>query len=209
MSKIFKKTLSLILALTLAFGLSALAFATDTTTPAEPITKEEAETIALQYLSFKNQTSIVYTDEYDYIPAYKVISTVVLHNNKVITFVCYVDKTEGDVLYRTGSYVGLDINPLDPLTQNEALNYAIAAFGANKDKVVVLTSETLVNEKGETVYHFLFCEDVFERNECTITADTGFMDDIKITKPTNVFDRLVLMIRVFIARFDLFSFIRR
>lgn len=209
MSKIFKKTLSLILALTLAFGLSALAFATDTTTPAEPITKEEAETIALQYLSFKNQTSIVYTDEYDYIPAYKVISTVVLHNNKVITFVCYVDKTEGDVLYRTGSYVGLDINPLDPLTQNEALNYAIAAFGANKDKVVVLTSETLVNEKGETVYHFLFCEDVFERNECTITADTGFMDDIKISKPTNVFDRLVLMIRVFIARFDLFSFIRR
>lgn len=209
MSKIFKKTLSLILALTLAFGLSALAFATDTTTPAEPITKEEAETIALQYLSFKNQTSIVYTDEYDYIPAYKVISTVVLHNNKVITFVCYVDKTEGDVLYRTGSYVGLDINPLDPLTQNEALNYAIAAFGANKDKVVVLTSETLVNEKGETVYHFLFCEDVFERNECTITADTGFMDDIKITKPTNVFDRLVLMIRVFIARFNLFSFIRR
>ena len=209
MSKIFKKTLSLILALTLAFGLSALAFATDTTTPAEPITKEEAETIALQYLSFKNQTSIVYADEYDYIPAYKVISTVVLHNNKVITFVCYVDKTEGDVLYRTGSYVGLDINPLDPLTQNEALNYAIAAFGANKDKVVVLTSETLVNEKGETVYHFLFCEDVFERNECTITADTGFMDDIKITKPTNVFDRLVLMIRVFIARFDLFSFIRR
>ncbi len=209
MSKIFKKTLSLILALTLAFGLSALAFATDTTTPAEPITKEEAETIALQYLSFKNQTSIVYTDEYDYIPAYKVISTVVLHNNKVITFVCYVDKTEGDVLYRTGSYVGLDINPLDPLTQNEALNYAIAAFGANKDKVVVLTSETLVNEKGETVYHFLFCEDVFERNECTITADTGFIDDIKITKPTNVFDRLVLMIRVFIARFDLFSFIRR
>lgn len=209
MSKIFKKTLSLILALTLAFGLSALAFATDTTTPAEPITKEEAETIALQYLSFKNQTSIVYADEYDYIPAYKVISTVVLHNNKVITFVCYVDKTEGDVLYRTGSYVGLDINPLDPLTQNEALNYAIAAFGANKDKVVVLTSETLVNEKGETVYHFLFCEDVFERNECTITADTGFMDDIKITKPTNVFDRLVLMIRVFIARFNLFSFIRR
>ena len=209
MSKIFKKTLSLILALTLAFGLSALAFATDTTTPAEPITKEEAETIALQYLSFKNQTSIVYTDEYDYIPAYKVISTVVLHNNKVITFVCYVDKTEGDVLYRTGSYVGLDINPLDPLTQNEALNYAIAAFGANKDKVVVLTSETLVNEKGETVYHFLFCEDVFERNECTITADTGFIDDIKISKPTNVFDRLVLMIRVFIARFNLFSFIRR
>lgn len=209
MSKIFKKTLSLILALTLAFGLSALAFATDTTTPAEPITKEEAETIALQYLSFKNQTSIVYADEYDYIPAYKVISTVVLHNNKVITFVCYVDKTEGDVLYRTGSYVGLDINPLDPLTQNEALNYAIAAFGANKDKVVVLTSETLVNEKGETVYHFLFCEDVFERNECTITADTGFIDDIKISKPTNVFDRLVLMIRVFIARFDLFSFIRR
>lgn len=209
MSKIFKKTLSLILALTLAFGLSALAFATDTTTPAEPITKEEAETIALQYLSFKNQTSIVYADEYDYIPAYKVISTVVLHNNKVITFVCYVDKTEGDVLYRTGSYVGLDINPLDPLTQNEALNYAIAAFGANKDKVVVLTSETLVNEKGETVYHFLFCEDVFERNECTITADTGFIDDIKITKPTNVFDRLVLMIRVFIARFNLFSFIRR
>ena len=209
MSKTFKKALSLILALTLAFGLSALAFATDTTTPAEPITKEEAETIALQYLSFKNQTSIVYTDEYDYIPAYKVISTVVLHNNKVITFVCYVDKVEGDVLYRTGSYVGLDINPLDPLTQNEALNYAIAAFGANKDKVVVLTSETLVNEKGETLYHFLFCEDVFERNECTITADTGFMDDIKITKPANVFDRLVLMIRVFIARFNLFSFIRR
>ncbi len=205
MSKTLNKTLSLILALMLTFSLCTLAFATDTTIPDDSITKEDAEVIALEYLSYKNQTSIVYEDEYDYTPAYKVISTVVLHNNKVITFVCYVDKTEGDVLYRTGSYVGLDINPL---TQKEALNYAIAAFGANKDKVVVLTNETIVNDAGEIVYHFLFCEDVFERNECTVTADTGFMDNIRITKPTNIVDRLVLMIRVFIARFNLFSFIK-
>ncbi len=209
MSKTLKKTLSLILALTLTFTMGVFAFATDSALPDEPVTKEEAEIIALECLSFKNQTSIVYEDEYDYIPAYKVISTVVLHSNRVITFVCYVDKAEGDILYRTGSYIGLDINPLDPLTQNEALNYAITAFGADKDKVVVLTSETLVNDKGETVYHFVFCEDVFERNECTVTADTGFIDDIKIKVPTNVFDRLVLMIRVFIAKFNLFSFIRR
>lgn len=208
MSKTLKKSFSVILALILIFSMSSFAFASDTELENSIITKEDAEEIALEYLSYKNQSSIVYEDEYNYIAAYKVISTVVLTNNRVITFVCYVDKTEGDVLYRTGSYVGLDINPLDPLTQSEALNYAIAAFGANQDNVVVLTKETLVNDKGETVYHFLFCEDVFERNECTVTADTGFIDDIKITKPTNIFDRLVLMIRVFIARFNLFGFIR-
>ena len=209
MSKSLNKTISLILALMLTFSFATLSFATDETLTDDVITEDDAKAIALQYLSYKNATSIVYEDEYDFTPAYKVISTVVLYNNKVITFVCYIDKLEGDVLYRTGSYVGLDINPLDPLTQNEALNYAISAVGANKEKVVVLTNETLVNDKGETVYHFLFCEDVFERNECTVTADTGFMDNIRITKPTNIVDRLVLMIRVFIARFNLFSFINK
>ncbi len=209
MSNFSKKTLSLILALMLTFSVSIFAFAVDTNDGTiDIITKEDAEEIALQYLTYKNQTSIVYEDEYNYIPVYKVISTVVLTNNKVVTFVCYVEKDGGDVIYRTGSYIGLDINPLDPLTQNEALNYAIAALGANKDKVVVLTNEQRINDDGELVYHFLFCEDVFERNECTVTADSGFMDNIKVTKPTNIVDRLVLMIKVFIARFNLFSFIR-
>lgn len=208
MRKFLKKTLSIVLAILLVFSAGAFAFAADTTDDVSTISKSDAEEIALRYLTFKNQTSIVYEDVYEYAPAYKVISTVVLNNNKVITFVCYVSKDEGDVLYRTGNYVGLDINPFNPLTQEEALNYAIAAFGADKENVVVLTKETLINDEGERVYHFLFCEDVFERNECTVTADSGYIDNIKITKPTNIIDRLVLMIRVLIARFDLFSFIR-
>ncbi len=209
MSKTLKKALSLILALLLTFSISSFAFAGEITDDINTITKDEAVEIALKYLTFKGDPSnIVYEDDYDYIPAYKVISTVVLKNNKVITFVCYVEKDGGDVLYRSGNYVGLDVTPFNPLTQSEALNYAIAALGANTDKVVVLTKETFINEDGETAYHFIFCEDVFERNECTVTATTGFIDNIKVTRPTNIVDRMVLMIRVFIARFDLFSFIR-
>ena len=90
MSKTLKKTLSLILALTLTFTMGVFAFATDSALPNEPVTKEEAEIIALECLSFKNQTSIVYEDEYDYIPAYKVISTVVLHSNPLDVSTCAV-----------------------------------------------------------------------------------------------------------------------
>lgn len=208
MKKVFQKSLSLILALLLTFSVGIFAFAADTDDELVPVTKKEAEQIALQYLSYANQNSFIYEDEYNYTPAYKVVSTVVLDNNKVITFVCYVDKYEGDVLYRTGTYVGLDINPLNPLTQEEALNYAITAFGANKDNVVVLTNEKLVNGNGDVVYHFLFCEDVFERNECTVVAKSGFIDNIKISKPSNIVDRLVLMIKVLIAKFSLFNFIK-
>lgn len=206
MSKKFSKVLSLILALILIFSAMPFAFAADEY-ESDVVTKAEAEEIALEHFTFKNQTSIVYDTDYDYSPAYKVISTVVLSNNRVVTFICYVDKYSGDVLYRTGSYVGFDINPLDPLTQEEALNYVMAAFGANSDDVVVLTKERVVTDDGEIAYHFIFCENVFERNECTVIADTGFIDNITVTWPTNVVDRLVLMIRVFIARFNLFRFI--
>lgn len=208
MSKKMSKVLSLIMAIVLIFSAVPFALAADEF-ESDVLTKAEAEEIALEHLSFKNQTSIVYDSEYNYTPAYKVISTVVLANNKVITFICYVDKDSEDVLYRTGSYVGFDISPLDPLTQDEALNYAMTALGANKNDVVVLTKERVVTDDNEIAYHFIFCENVFERNECTVIADTGFIDDITITWPTNIVDRLVLMIRVFIARFNLFRFIDR
>ena len=205
MKKTLKKVLSLILALMLTFSVATMTFAADELT--EEISKTQAEEIALQYLSFKNQTSIVYEDVYNYTEAYKVISTVVLDTNKVVTFVCYVSK-DGDVIYREADYLKSSVSPFNPLTQTEALDYAIEAFGANPAKVVVLTKET-VNYEGSVAFHFLFCEDVFERNECYVDADTGAMLDIKITRPTNIVDRMVLMIRVFIARFNLFRFINR
>ena len=204
MKKTFKKALSLILALMLTFSAASFAFAVDTI---EEISKDKAEEIALEYLSFKNQTSIVYEDVYEYTEAYKVISTVVLNSNKVVTFVCYVSK-DGEVLDRTADYLASTVSPFNPLTQAEALDYAIEAFGANSAKVVVLTKET-VNYEGSVAYHFLFCEDVFERNECYVDADTGEIYNIKISWPKNIVDRLVLMIRVFIARFNLFNFIGR
>ncbi len=204
MKNTLKKSLSLIIAIVLAFSVVSFAFAADELT--EEITEAEAEEIALEYLTFKNQTSIVYDDVYNAQDAYKVISTVVLESNKVVTFVCYVSK-DGDVLYRYADYLTSTVSPFNPLTQDEALDYAIEAFGADKAKVVVLTKET-VNYNGSVAYHFLFCEDVFERNECYVDADTGAMDEIKINWPTNVVDRLVLMIRVFIARFNLFGYIK-
>lgn len=200
------KVLSLILAIILVFSAIPCAFATDTPIEDGPLTKAEAEVIAIKYLTFKNQSSIVYDSEYNYLPAYKVISTVVLENNKVVTFVCYVDKDTEDVLYRSGSYVGFNAGPL---TQDEALNLAMAAFGVNKADVVVLTKERVYTDDGDLAYHFIFCENVFERNECTVVADTGFIDDISINMPKNFVDRLVLMIRVFITRFNLFNFIIR
>lgn len=204
MKKTFKKALSLILAVMLTFSVTSFAFAADELT--SEITKAEAEEIALEYLSFKNQTSIVYEDVYNYTEAYKVISTVVLENNKVITFICFVSK-DGDVLYRTADYLISTVSPFNPLTQDEAVDYAIEALGADKADVVVLTKET-VNHEGSLSYHILFCEGVFERNECYVNASSGTIDDIKVNWPTNVVDRLVLMIRVFIARFNLFSYIK-
>ena len=206
MKKTFKKTFSLILALIVAFSAVSFAYAVDSDL-IEEITKEEAEEIALEHLTFKNQTSIVYEDVYEYTEAYKVISTVVLNTNKVVNFVCYVSK-DGDVLDRTADYLASTVSPFNPLTQAEALDYVIEAFGADPTNVVVLTKET-VNYEGSVTYHFIFCEDVFERNECYVDADTGSIFNIKINWPSNVFDRLVLMIRVFIARFNLFRFIGR
>ena len=200
------KVLSLILAIILIFSAIPYAFAVDSTIDDRPLTKAEAEMIAIEYLTFKNQSSIVYDTEYNYSPAYKVISTVVLENNKVVTFVCYIDKDTEDVLYRSGSYVGFSAGSL---TQDEALNLAMTAFGVNKNDVVVLTKERVYTDDGDLAYHFIFCENVFERNECTVVADTGYMEDISINMPANFVDRLVLMIRVFITRFNLFNFIIR
>ena len=98
MKKTLKKTFSLLLALIVAFSAVSFAFALDSDL-VEEITKEQAEEIALEHLTFKNQTSLVYEDVYEYTEAYKVISTVVLSTNKVVNFICYVSK-DGDVLYR-------------------------------------------------------------------------------------------------------------
>ena len=68
MNKTFKKALSLILAIMLTFSVASFAFAAGELT--EEISKVEAEEIALKYLSFKNQTSIVYDDVYNYTDAY-------------------------------------------------------------------------------------------------------------------------------------------
>ena len=204
MKKTLKKSLSLILAFIVAFSAVSFAFAVDTV---EEITKEQAEEIALKNLTFKNHTSIIREDIYEYTDAYKVSTTAVLNTNRVVNFVCYVSK-DGEVLDRTADYLASTVSPFNPLTQTEALDYVIEALGADPNEVVVLTKET-VNIDGSLTYHFLFCENVFERNECYVDADTGTMFDIKVTWPTNVFDRLVLMIRVFIARFNLFNFIGR
>ncbi len=208
MNKTFNKAISLILALILVFSIMPFAFAADEIDDGI-LSKDEAQAIAIEHLTFKNQTSIVYDSEYNYSPAYKVISTVVLENNKVIIFICYIDKDTEDVLYRNGTYINSGVNALKPLTQDEALNFAITSFGANKNDVVVLTKEKVITDNGDLAYHFIFCENVFERNECTVVADSGFIDDISINMPANFVDRLVLMIRVFIARFNLFRFLDR
>ncbi len=208
MKKTFNKVLSLVLALVLTFSVASFVFAADIA-EGEIITRNKAEEIALEYLSFKNADSVIEDSYYEYTAAYKVITTGVLSNNKVIIFICYVDKETGDVLYRTGNYIDITVNPFNPLTKEEALNYAMTAFGVNKNDVVVLTQETGYNDEGTIRYHFLFCEEVFERNECYVDANTGFIDDIKISKPGNIVDRLVLMIRVFIAKFNLFSILNR
>ena len=105
MNKKFNKALSLILALMLVFSVIPFAFAADSYTY-DDLTQEEVEKIALEYLTFKDQTSYVYDTEYNYSPAYKVISTVVLANNKVVTFVCYIDKYTSLTLLR----IKLDLN---------------------------------------------------------------------------------------------------
>ena len=132
----------------------------------------------------------------------------VIINNKLIKFTCYIDIETGDVLYRTGQYYLDGVSKINPIEANEAADFAISALGAVKEDVVVLTNEVVTNDDGNPCYHIIFCEGVFERNECTIEKYTGFIDNIKVGRPNNIFDRLVLMIRVFIAKFDPFGFIK-
>ena len=206
MRKTLKKTLSLILALVLA--VSAMTFAFATSDSIETITEAEAKEIALKYIATSSGTTSVTNTVYQSVPAYKAVSDVII-NNKLIRFVCYIDKETGDVLYRTVEYYLYGVSAINPIEADEAANYAISALGANKEDVVVLTNEVVTNDKGNACYHIIFCEGVFERNECTIEKYTGFIDNIKVGRPTNIFDRLVLMIRVFIAKFDPFGFIKR
>lgn len=203
MRKTLKKTLSLILALILIVSTMSFAFAV---TYSETITEDEAKEIAMKYIAHTPGATSVVSETYQSVDAYKVVSDVII-NNKLIKFTCHIDKETGDVLYRTGKYYLDAVSILNPLEADEVSDYAISALGAIKEDVVVLTNEVVTNDKGNACYHIIFCEGVFERNECTIEKYTGFIDNIKVGRPTNIFDRLVLMIRVFIAKFDPFGFI--
>ena len=200
-----KKALSLILALILTLSIGTVAFAADPTTP---ISKAAATDAALEYLSFKDSSSVVRTDTYLHpydgeIPVYNVVSTIILNSGRTLILSSLVDMYTGDVYGHSASFLGLEAMLTRNITQQEAYELAIEAFGVDTSNIYVLEKKQVITDNGDVASHFIFCEGYFERHECTVLARNGYIDDITIGEPSNIIDRLLLLFKILIAKFNL------
>ena len=209
MNKTLKKSVFLILAILLTFSIGLFAFAADSSdSEATPISKEDAEFIAVEYIR-KNTCRHITSDDiysdgvyYNNKEVYKVMSIVTLEDNTGITYITYVDKYTGRVYDRTAKYALPIATIFTPLTEDEAFDYVLKALCAIEDKVVVLKKQANLNKSGKVEsYSFEFAENFYEHHKCTIYVNNGDMEDIEISVPTNIVDRIVLLIRVLTAKF--------
>lgn len=198
-----KKLLSLILALILTFSLGLFAFAE------QPVTVNEAKSLAIQYLGYEKViTSVAREDTYYHsyegeVPVYNVITELKLNSGRTLVLSSYVDMYSGKVYEHTAYFKGFEALLTRNISQDEAYQLALEAFGPDKNDIVVLKKESVVTEDGEVAYHFIFCEDYFERHECTVRAKNGFIEDITINYPSNIIDRIILMFKVLIAKLNI------
>ena len=198
-----KKILSLILAIILTFSLGTLAFAE------QPISVEEAKSQAIKYLGYeKVETALASETTYYHsyegeVPVYNVITELKLKSGRTLILSSYVDMYTGKVYTSNAYFVGLEALLTRNISQDEAYDLALEAFGPDKNNIVVLKKESVVTDDGEVAYHFIFCEDYFERHECTVRAKNGYIEDIEINYPSNIIDRIILMFKVLIAKLNI------
>lgn len=199
-----KKFLSLILVVLLTFSVATVAFGADSTKI--PMSKEEAETKALMYIEYKYYNSTIKEDN-DYSDdsvsgkeIYKVTLFTTLEDNTRIDYVAYIDKYSGTVYNKTALYTIPIATVFTPLSEEKAFEYSLKALCAEKEDVIILKKNE-VKENGKVVsYSFEFVENFYIKHKCTIDTKTGFIENISIAEPSNIIDRIILMIRVLFAK---------
>ena len=103
-----KKALSFILAIILTFSVGLVAFASQEEVPSnqKPITTQQAEALAVDFLidsTYSHKTvSTLYNDYkfYTDLPVYEVTSDVTLKSGDKVVYTTYVDQYSGKVVYR-------------------------------------------------------------------------------------------------------------
>ena len=208
MKKTFKKTLSLILAIMLTFSVASVAFAVDSNinnSDRYPLTQDEAEAKAMQYIEYKRITPItseeLYSDdEVSNKEIYKVILMATLEDGTSMKYVAYIDKYDGTVYNKTADYVIPVASKYKPLTAESAFEYTLKALCADKENVVVLKKNEIKENEKVVAYSYEFVEDFYIKHKCVIDVDSAFIKNISIAEPVNIIDRIILMIRVLFAR---------
>ena len=201
-----KKILSLVLAIILTLNVGVFAFATQEDT-LNPISKQKAEALAIDFLihdgCFHSTTLTTYSDNkfYENVPAYEVISTARLKSGELVTYTTYVDLYTGKIYYRTAQFE----RNIAPLTKKQALEYAYKVLCITEEGTNLLSSKETSLSSYETVYQFTFCKNTFTKYECTISAETGFVDKVSVGTPTNIIERILLLLQVLIARINIFN----
>lgn len=194
-----KKLLSLILAILMAFSVVSVAIAADGTQIA--ISEDEAEAKAMMYIEYANCNFDINTEAvYENKEVYEVTMYATLEDNTRIDYVTYIDKYNGTVYNKTANYIKKIATVSNPLSAEEAFDYTLKALCAEKESVVILKNNE-IKENGKVIgYKYEFVEDFYINHQCTIDIRTGFIENISIAEPVNIIDRIILMIRVLIAK---------
>lgn len=201
-----KKTLSFILAIILTLNIGVFAFAAQEDT-LKPISKQAAEEYAIDFLvhdgCFHSTTLTTYNDNkfYENVPAYEVISTARLKSGELVTYTTYVDLYTGKIYYRTAQFE----RNIAPLTKKEALEYAYKVLCISEEGTTLLSSKESSLSSAETVYQFTFCKNTFTKYDCTIYAETGFIDKVSVGTPSNIIERLLLLLQMLVAKINIFN----
>ena len=202
-----KKILSFILAIMLTFNVGLIAFAYQDEAIQKPLTKQQAEELAIDFLihdgCFHRTNLTIYNDNkfYTNVPAYEVVSTARLKSGELVTYTTYVDQYSGKIYYRTAQFE----RNIAPLTKREALEYAYKVLCISEEGTTLLTNRETTNSSLETVYQFTFCKNTFTRYDCTINAETGFIDKVSAGAPANIIERILLLLQMLISKINIFN----
>ena len=201
-----KKTLSLILAIILTFSMATFAFAGETATA---LTKDEAKSIALKYLDYSDEASLILNTTYNGHDVYNITSTLLLKSGRYIIFTTIVDEYTGKIYDQKADFKGLSMIFTKNITMEKAFDLAIEAFDVNKDNTVVITQEAIVTESGEDAYHFIFSEGNSLKYECTVMKYDGSIENITIKESQSIIERIILAIRAFLSKLSISNLLEK
>ena len=214
-----KKTISLILALILAFSMCIVAFAED----AVALTKDEAKAKAVAHINYDSEISLgtyVTSGTYNHdaegqIEVYNVTSNLLLKSGKTAIYKTVVDKYTGKIYSQSANILDITSIFIKNITIDQAYSLALEAMGVDKDNTSSLTKKEITTADGKAAYHFVFVEGFSEQFECTVIKYDGAIEDIKVSKYnepstdsplsgiTGIIERIILAIKVLISKLSI------